>query len=370
MFRVIRYIIEKEFKQIFRNKTMVGIIFGMPVIQLFILSYAANFEVKNINIFINDKDNSPVSVSLIQKISASNYFDLAQVSTYNEGLELLKRNKIDVILSLPQNFGKDIQTGNATSIAVTLDAINSSKAGISNNYLQGIIFQFSKEQITSKTKIDIIPGIDVINRNWYNPTLDYKVFMVPGILVVLVTMIALFLSSMNIVREKEIGTIEQLNVTPIRKYQFIIGKLLPFVALGIMEFTIGLLIAIFWFKIPVEGNLAVLYLFTIAYVTLILGMGMFISTFTNTQQQAMFIAWFFSVIFILMSGLFTPIESMPVWAQKVADLNPIKYYVEVIRLVMLKGSQFIDVSRQFIIIVIYSIALNTLAIINYRKTSS
>ncbi len=246
MFRVIRYIIEKEFKQIFRNKTMVGIIFGMPVIQLFILSYAADFEVKNINIFINNNDNSPVSVSLIQKISASKYFDLAEVSTYNEGLELLKRNKIDVILSLPQNFGKDIHTGHETSIAVTLDAINSSKAGISNNYLQGIIFQFSKEQLTSKTKIDIIPGIEVINRNWYNPTLDYKVFMVPGILVILITMISLFLSSMNIVREKEIGTIEQLNVTPIRKYQFIVGKLLPFVVLGIMEFTIGLLICYFW----------------------------------------------------------------------------------------------------------------------------
>ncbi len=348
---------------------MMGLILGMPVLQLFILSYAADFEVKNIRIFIENMDDSPVSVALIHKISASNYFDLTDVNNYSDGLDLLKQNKVDVILSIPQNFSRDINSGKSTSIALILDAINSSKAGISQNYLQNIIFQFSKEQLTSKTEINIIPGIEVINRNWYNPTLDYKVFMVPGILVLLITMISLFLSSMNIVREKEVGTIEQLNVTPIKKYQFILGKLLPFVVLGIVEFTIGLLIAVFWFHTPTEGSLVLLYIFTVVYLTLILGMGMFISTFTNTQQQAMFIAWFFSVIFILMSGLFTPIESMPVWAQKISDLNPIKYYVDVIRLVMLKGSTFMDVSRQFIIIVVYSIILNALAVINYRKTS-
>jgi ABC-2 type transport system permease protein len=348
---------------------MMGLILGMPVLQLFILSYAADFEVKNINIFIEDNDGSPTSIALIHKVAASDYFKLNNVSTYTDGLDLLKQNKVDVILSIPQNFGSDIQTNKSTSVAVTLDAINSSKAAISNNYLQNIIFQFSKAQLNSKINITIIPGIEVINRNWYNPTLDYKVFMVPGILVLLITMISLFLSSMNIVREKEIGTIEQLNVTPIKKYQFILGKLLPFVVLGILEFTIGLLIAVFWFHTPTEGSLLLLYIFTIVYLTLILGMGMFISTFTNTQQQAMFIAWFFSVIFILMSGLFTPIESMPVWAQKLADLNPIKYYVDVIRLVMIKGSSFMDVSKQFIIIVIYSIILNALAVLNYRKTS-
>ncbi len=369
MFRKIRHIIEKEFKQIFRNKTMVGLIFGMPVLQLFILSYAADFEVKNINIFIQDNDKSPTSTELIQKISSSDYFDIKDVDTYKNGLSLVEKNKADVILSIPQDFGKKINTGNKTTIAITLDAINGSKAGVTQNYLQNIILQFSKEKLNEKIKIDVIPGIDLINRNWYNPTLDYKVFMVPGILVLLITMISLFLSSMNIVREKEVGTIEQLNVTPIKKGEFIIGKLLPFVVLGIAEFTIGLLIATLWFHTPIEGSLLLLYIFTIVYLTLILGMGMFISTFTDTQQQAMFIAWFFSVIFILMSGLFTPIESMPDWAQIVSDFNPIKYYVDVMRLVMLKGSSFANVSYQFIIIVIYSIVLNALAVLNYRKTS-
>ena len=369
MFRTIRHIIEKEFKQIFRNKTMVGLIFGMPVLQLFILSYAADFEVKNINIFVEDNDKSSISMELIQKIGASDYFDLTDISVYKEGLKLIEQNNTDVILSIPQNFAKNIETGKTTSIALTIDAINGSKAGVTQNYLQNIILQFSKEQLTSKIQIKVIPGIEVINRNWYNPTLDYKVFMVPGILVLLITMISLFLSSMNIVREKEVGTIEQLNVTPIRKTEFVIGKLLPFVVLGILEFSIGLFIAYFWFNTPIEGSILTLYSFTIVYLTLILGMGMFISTFTDTQQQAMFIAWFFSVIFILMSGLFTPIESMPKWAQIVSDFNPIKYYVDVIRLVMLKGSSFVNVSKQFGIIVIYSVVLNTLAVMNYRKTS-
>ena len=369
MFRTIRHIVEKEFKQIFRNKTMVGLIFGMPILQLFILSYAADFEVKNINIFIEDNDKTPVSLELIHKIGSSNYFDIKDVATYNEGLKLVERNKADVILTIPQEFEKKINTGESTNLAITVDAINGSKAGITINYLQNIIQQFSKQQLTSKIKIDVIPGIDVINRNWYNPTLDYKVFMVPGILVLLITMISLFLSSMNIVREKEIGTIEQLNVTPIKKREFVIGKLLPFLVLGILEFTIGLLIATFWFHTPIEGSVPLLYGFTTVYLILILGMGMFISTFTDTQQQAMFIAWFFSVIFILMSGLFTPIESMPHWAQIISDFNPIKYYVDVIRLVMLKGSSFANVSHQFAIIVIYAIVLNTLAILNYRKTS-
>lgn len=369
MLRTVRHIIIKEFKQIFRHKTMVGLIFGLPVIQLLIFSYTANFEVKNINVFVEDKDNTSMSVEFIQKIKTSDYFNLIDVSTYNYGLSLMEKNDIDVIISIPENFSKNIELGTPTGIAVVLDAINGLKAGVIQNYLQNIVFQFSKEKMAGKIKLEMVPGIEVNNHNWYNPTLDYKVFMVPGILVVLITMISLFLSAMNIVREKEIGTIEQLNVTPIRKWEFILGKLLPFVVVGLMEFTLGLLIAFFWFRTPFEGSIVLLYLFTIVYLTLILGIGTFISTITETQQQAMFIAWFFSVIFILMSGLFTPIESMPAWAQRIADFNPIKYYVDVIRLVMLKGSTFVNVSKQFVIILLYSVVLNVLAVLNYRKTS-
>ena len=369
MYKIL-YIIEKEFKQIFRNKTMAGMIIGMPILQLLVLSYAVDFEVKSIDVFIEDKDNSHVSKELINKIDASEYFNVFDNGIYKEGLNLIEHNTVDAILTIPQEFGENLTSGKIVKTAIIIDAIDGSKAGIINNYLQQSLVNFTLENAALKIPIKNISGIEIKNRNWYNPTLDYKIFMVPGILVLLVTMISLFLSSMNIVREKEIGTIEQLNVTPITKIEFIIGKQIPFIILGIVEFTIGLLIALFWFKIPVEGSYLTLYVFTAAYLTLILGMGMFISTFTDTQQQAMFLAWFFSVIFILMSGLFTPIESMPIWAQKIADLNPIKYYVEVIRLTMLKGSTFANVASQFLSIIIYSIILNTFAVLNYKKTNS
>jgi ABC-2 type transport system permease protein len=204
---------------------------------------------------------------------------------------------------------------------------------------------------------------------WYNKTLNYKTYMVPGILVLLVTMITLFLSGMNIVREKEVGTLEQMNVTPIKKYQFIIGKLFPFWVIGMAILTIGLIIAKLIFDVPMLGSIAVMYLYTSIYILVILGMGFFISNFTDTQQQAMFIAWFFVVIFILMSGLFTPIESMPKWAQSLTEFNPIKYFVEVMRMVMLKGSSFTDILPQLQKTLLYAIVMNGLAVWSYKKTS-
>jgi ABC-2 type transport system permease protein len=192
--------------------------------------------------------------------------------------------------------------------------------------------------------------------------------MVPGILVLLVTMITLFLSGMNIVREKEIGTLEQINVTPIKKYQFIIGKLFPFWLLGLLLLTIGLIIAKLLFNVPIVGNIFLLYAYTSIYILVVLGIGLFISNFTETQQQAMFIAWFFMVIFILMSGLFTPIESMPIWAQRITDFNPIKYFVEVMRMVMLKGADFSNIYPQVIKTLTYAVVMNTLAVLSYKKT--
>jgi ABC-2 type transport system permease protein len=349
---------------------MKPLLFVMPFIQLGVLSYTADFTVKDIRIYIQDQDMSPMSSKLISKISASDNFNVKDVAyTYDEGFNKIQHNDIDVILSIPEHFSRNLNSNRKTELFITADAINSTKAGISINYLQNIIHDFQIENAQAKGVIDIKPGVDIIKRDWYNPALNYKFFMVPGILVLLVTMLALYLSGMNIVREKEIGTIEQLNVTPIMKYQFIIGKLLPFLIIGLVEFTIGLMIAKFWFHVPILGSIALLYVFTFVYLILVLGIGMFISTITDTQQQALFLAWFFSVIFILMSGLFTPIESMPEWAQKLTFLNPIKYYVEVIRLVMLKGSSFASIKVNFLIITLSAIFINMLAIRNYKKTA-
>jgi len=370
----IGYIIQKEFKQIFRNKAMLPIIFVLPVIQLVILSNAATFEVKNIKFSYVDHDKTSMSRGLIDKFEASTYFHvLSEYPSEKIAGEAMQRGETDVILEVPQNFERNLLKNKRADLSVIINAIDGAAAGVENVYVNQIVQDFNKKirtgLMTVKDAGQIPSSILTIPSFWYNKTLNYKTLMVPGILVILVTMIALFLSGMNIVREKEIGTLEQMNVTPIKKYQFIIGKLFPFWVLGMVLLTVGLIISKVLFDIPMLGSMGLMYFFTSIYILVILGMGLFISNFTDTQQQAMFIAWFFVVIFILLSGLFTPIESMPEWAQYVTELNPVKFYVEVMRMVMLKGSGFTDILPQFIKTSVFAIVMNGLAVWSYKKTN-
>lgn len=371
--RKIGFILQKEFLQIFRNRSILPILFVMPVVQIFILSYAANFEIKNLKVFVVDADKSQSSRQLLDKLEGSAYFQIAgQSQQLAAGQQALDADKADVLLKVPVNFEHDLQKYRSASVQLLVNAINGTKAGLANAYFNRLLQDYHLEVSAElmSTAQGRGRGIDIEYSNWYNPELNYQTFMVPGILVLLVTMIAVFLSAMNIVREKEIGTIEQLNVTTIKKYQFIIGKLLPFLIIALVELSLGLLIAHYHFKISFEGSLALIYLFSFLYLVLVLGMGMFISTITDTQQQAMFISWFFLVIFILMSGLFTPIENMPDWARMITLFNPVAYCVKIMRLVLLKGSGFQDVAPLFAIVSTYAIGINLLAIWNYRKTSA
>lgn len=372
--RRIGFILEKEFRQIFRNRLMIPIIFVMPVVQLFLLSYAANFEIKNLKLHLIDLDLSPASQRLQAKLEGSQYFIISSQSFEKKTAYLnLEKDKSDVVLVIPSDFQRDLIRYNESKVQLLINAIDGTKAGLANAYLNNIIGEFNNEvilELIGNPQLSIPAKNIVIDyRNWFNPTEDYKIFMVPGILVLLVTMISMFLSGINIVREKEIGTIEQLNVTTIKKYEFIIGKLLPFWLLAILELSIGLLIAWFIFEVPMRGSLWLIYSFAFIYAVAVLGLGILISTFTNTQQQSMFISWFFLVIFILMSGLFTPIENMPAWAQFLTKFNPIAYFIQLMRMVMLKGSVWQDVSQIFIAMAIYALVTNTLAVWNYQKTT-
>lgn len=373
--KIIGYIIQKEFKQIFRNKGMLPIIFILPLLQLLILSNAATFDVKNISFSYIDNDRTSTSRALVDKFEASAYFNvLKNFPSKKIADEAMKEGEIDVILEIPHYFERDLVRNKEGDLALYINAIDGAKAGIENVYIQQIVKEYNQKimiDLVNQGNSKIPDQVDVITvpSFWYNNTLNYKTFMVPGILVLLVTMITLFLSGMNIVREKEIGTLEQINVTPIKKHQFIIGKLFPFWVLGLVILTVGLLIAKIIFNVPMLGNIGLIYLFTSVYLLVILGMGLLISNFTDTQQQAMFIAWFFVVIFILMSGLFTPIESMPEWAQNITLFNPIRYFVEIIRMLMLKGSSLQDILPKFAIITLYAIVMNGLAVWSYKKTN-
>ncbi|WP_091087202.1 ABC transporter permease [Flavobacterium gillisiae] len=373
--KTILFIIQKEFKQIFRNKSMLPIIFILPLIQLVILSNAASFEVKNIRLSYLDHDRSAASRELISKFKASSYFNVSsEFQSKKEANLQMQKGNTDVILEIPIHFERNLIKQKNTNLSVSINAIDGAAAGVSNVYITQIISSFNQSiqtqlqtyndgNATQPENIMTIPSF------WYNKTLNYKTFMVPGILVLLVTMLSLFLSSMNIVREKEVGTLEQINVTPIKKHQFIIGKLFPFWVLGLVILTVGLVIAIVIFNVPILGNIFLIYGFTSIYLILILGIGLFISNHTETQQQAMFIAWFFTVIFILMSGLFTPIESMPTWAQNITYFNPIRYFVEVIRMVMLKGADFNEIKTKIGIIALYAFVINGFAVWSYKKTN-
>ena len=373
--KTIRFIVQKEFRQIFRNKAMLPIIFVLPLLQLLILSNAASFEIKNIKFSYIDNDHSVASRELISKFEASNYFKIIESFPSKKEADFqMQTGKVDVILEIPNHFERDLIKENGTNLSVSINAIDGAAAGVENVYISQIINGFNQKiqtQLYQYNETDYVRPINIVTipSFWYNNTLNYKTFMVPGILVLLVTMLTLFLSSMNVVREKEIGTLEQINVTPIKKYQFIVGKLFPFWVLGLVILTVGLIIAKVVFSVPILGNIGLIYFFTAVYLLVILGIGLIISNHSDTQQQAMFVAWFFSVVFILMSGLFTPIESMPVWAQNLTLLNPIRYFVEIIRMVMLKGATFSDISRPFFIIVFYAFALNGIAVWSYKKVN-
>ncbi|ATL49331.1 ABC transporter permease [Chitinophaga caeni] len=370
--RTLRFLLQKEFIQIFRNKAMLPIIFVMPIIQLLVLTFAANFEIKNLGIAIVDQDRSPFSMRLANKMTASGYFKLQYhgqdaKAAYAE----LTADKADLVMVIPRNFERNLVRDDETSILLIVNAINGTKAGLANGYSNTILQQFNNRvriEWFAMEPRDAPPHFSITYSNWYNQNMNYRIYMVPALIVVLVTMIGAFLSGMNIVKEKEIGTIEQLNVTPIKKYHFILGKLLPFWLIGLFELALGLIVGKLVFAMPTEGSIPLLFLFAGVYLCVMLGMGLLISTFTNTQQQAMFISWFFLVVFILMSGLFTPVESMPPWAQKITWFNPLMYFVKVVRMVLLKGSGWGDVKMYLLIMFGFAILMNGVAVLNYRKT--
>ena len=372
--RTILFIIQKEFKQIFRDKSMLRLIFILPILQLLILSNAATFDVKNIRISFIDSDNSISSRVLKDKFNANSYFSVTkELTNPKEGLDFLQKGSTDIVIEIPNQFEKMLQNEKKAELQIQINAIDAATAGVQNVYVSQIVQQVNQDiavKIYNTTENQIILSrIETIPSFWYNNTLNYKTFMVPGILVLLVTMLTLFLSAMNIVREKELGTLEQINVTPIKKYQFIIGKLFPFWVLGPIILSVGLVISKVVFNVPMLGSILLVYGFTSIYLLLILGFGLYISNHTETQQQAMFIAWFFMVIFILMSGLFTPIESMPKWAQNITLLNPIRYFVEFIRMVLLKGAGLKEVLPNLAVILIFAILINGLAVWSYKKTN-
>ena len=302
--RALRFLLQKEFMQIFRDPSILRLIFVMPAIQLLVLPWAADYEVKDINLAVVDHDHSDYSRQLLSKVTASGYFRLQHYSgSYADALHDIEKDKADLILEIPVSFEKQLVKESEAPLFIAINAINGVKANLGGAYLHSIIQDYNREVRTEWIQFPRFSpeiNIDVTSSNWFNPLMNYRYFMVPGILVILVTMVGSFLAALNIVKEKEIGTIEQINVTPVKKYQFILGKLIPFWVLGLVILSIGLLIARMAYGIAPAGGLLTIYVFAGVYLLAVLGLGLLISIFTGTQQQAMLISFFLMMMFILL----------------------------------------------------------------------
>lgn len=366
-------LLEKEFRQVFRNPAILRMVLVMPVIQLLIFPFAANYEVKNVLLSVVDHDHSSYSQKFISKITGSGYFKLTDFSpSYNKALEAIESDKADLIIEIPEGFERALIKENKSTMLIAVNAVNGTKANLGGAYAANIIRDFNTDirmEWIQFPRFNAQPTIEITSSNWYNQTMNYKLFMVPGILVTLLTMIGSLMAALNIVHEKEVGTIEQINVSPITKVEFILGKLIPFWVMGLVTLTLGLLVSWLVYNIIPLGSVALIYLFAMVFLLTLLGVGLLISTYAETQTQATFVSFFVMMLFMLLGGLYTPIESMPEWAKWITKINPVAYFIEVMRMIVLKGSGFADVKVQFFSVLGLGFFFNSWAIINYRKRS-
>ena len=375
---MLKFLIEKEFKQLLRNSFLPRLIIGYPCMVMIIMPWATNMEIKNISVNVVDNDHSVVSQRLIHKIDASSYFRLNNLSpTYNSALRDIESGDADVILEIPRHFEKKLENGEASHVLLAANAVNGSKGGLASSYMTATLADYNAQLhaenpssgIVQEAASSVQPSVSVSEKNLYNPHLNYKLFMVPALMVMLVTVICGFLPALNIVSEKEVGTIEQMNVTPVGKFKFILAKLIPFWVVGFVVLTLSFGLAWLIYGILPVGSLGIIYLLSALFVLVMSGFGLVISNHSATMQQAMFVMFFFIIILLLMSGLFTPVMSMPQWAQIITILNPLKYFVDIMRMVYLKGSGLTDLSLQIGALLAFATLFNFWAVKSYRKSA-
>ena len=372
---MLKYLIEKECKQFFRNPFLPKLILVMPLTVILIMPWAANQEIKDIRLAVVDNDRSSVSQRLIAKATASGYFRLTNVlPTYSAAMDGIESGETDMILEIPSRFEKKIISEGHSDAMISANAVNGTQGGLGTFYLTNILNDYSaelRESYGMYTYISLLPveTFDVVARYRFNPRLDYKVFMVPALMVMLLTMLTGFLPALNIVGEKETGTIEQLNVSPVGRMAFVAAKLIPYWMIGFFVLSLCMVLAIWVYGIFPAGNLLTIYIFATIYIAVVSGIGLVISNYSETMQQAMFVMYFFMMVLILMSGLFTPIASMPSWAQMIAAFNPLKYFVEVMRSIYLKGSSFTELTNPFLILCGFAAVFNFWAIRSYKKNN-
>lgn len=368
----ILYLVQKEFRQIRRDPPMLGVIFIMPVIQIVLLGYAVTTDILHTRIVIVDRDNSQYSREYTARFDHTVYFDVVEQDPEITTLtDYLDRGLAGIVMVIPRDFQRDIVRGSSPKVQLLVDALDGNSAGIAIGYLAQMAGQAQLEVVRTEPalarKLASAHVVSVEPRMWYNPNLESRFYMVPGIVALLLTMVSLFLASMGIVREKEVGTLEQLMVTPIHPLEMMIGKTIPFAILGLIEVSVGILAAWVIFGIGLEGSFFLLLGFSLVYLFTTLSFGILISTVSHTQQQAMFTAWFFSVFMILLSGFFVPIANMPDGIQYLTYANPLRYFITIVREIYMKGSGIQHLWKEGLALAAYGLVMIVLASSRFRK---
>ena len=371
MWNRIREIFKKEFFQTLRDPRMRALLFGPPLLQLILFGYAVNLDVENTRTAWMDMDNTPESRELLAAFQGSRYFQIAAVLRDERDIQnLMDQGKVQTVVRVLPGFSRDIKRGAAAPVQILVDGTNSNTAAIVSSYATQIVADYAGRLLSERPKIrpaGVIPVLTAQHRVWFNPDLRSRVYFVPGVIVNIIALVTVMLTAMSIVREKEIGTMEQLMVTPVTPLELIMGKLLPFAIVGILEVILVICAALLIFQIPVRGNILLLFACTVLFLLSTLGVGLFISTISQTQQQAMMSSFFFFMPAMLLSGFAFPIRNMPASVQYLTYLNPLRYFMQIVRDLFLKGVGVEAFWREIVALAIFGTAILGLSAFRFQK---
>ncbi len=372
----LRYLIQKEFIQIRRNSFLPKLILVFPVVIMCVMPWVMSMEVKNIRVDVVDNDRSTTSQKMVHSIEASRYFIFGgQKPTYKAAIAEIEHGKADVVLVIPQDFGKDLAKGLQPKVLIAANAVNGTKGSMGSAYLSQIVTSVVRTNeapsgAVGEASSGAVGGASLLSTLLlYNKGQNYKLYMIPALLAIVMMLMTGFLPTLNIVGEKETGTIEQINVTPVSKWAFILSKLIPYWLIALFVVTVCLLLAWLVYGVTPAGPLWIVYLLALLLALFFSSLGLIISNYSDTMQQAIFVMWFFIVCILLLSGLFTPTRSMPDWAYTTTYVNPMHYFIDAIRTVFIRGGSFRDVAHQVFALLAIGLFMAVWAVQSYKKNS-